>query len=119
MFRPNECAVYLRNSGYAATSMEATQERKNKPLALGRHNLNLISNYARSWRTGRLMAGVDHHGTLDRVMDEWGFDARYALMNVVSAGISILGLLLPSTAVLIGAMLISPLMMPIMGLGFG
>lgn len=119
MFRPNECAVYLRNSGYAATSMEATQERKNKPLALGRHNLNLISNYARSWRTGRLMAGVDHQGTLDRVMDESGFDARYALMIVVSAGISILGLLLPSTAVLIGAMLISPLMMPIMGLGFG
>lgn len=52
-------------------------------------------------------------------MNESGFDARYALMIVVSAGISILGLLLPSTAVLIGAMLISPLMMPIMGLGFG
>lgn len=30
-----------------------------------------------------------------------------------------LGLLMPSVAVLIGAMLLSPLMMPIIGLGFG
>ena len=72
-----------------------------------------------SWWTQHVVAGVDHQATLDRVMDESSFNARYAFMIVISAGISILGLLLPSTAVLIGAMLISPLMMPIMGLGFG
>ena len=37
----------------------------------------------------------------------------------MSAGIAILGLLLSSPAVVIGAMLISPLMGPIVGLGFG
>jgi hypothetical protein len=34
---------------------------------------------------------------------------------VISAAISLLGLLMPSVAVLIGAMLLSPLMMPILG----
>lgn len=50
---------------------------------------------------------------------ESGWTGPFAFAIVISAGISILGLLLPSTAVLIGAMLISPLMMPIIGLGFG
>lgn len=40
-------------------------------------------------------------------------------MTLMSAGIAILGLLLSSPAVVIGAMLISPLMGPIIGLGFG
>jgi uncharacterized hydrophobic protein (TIGR00271 family) len=39
-------------------------------------------------------------------------------MTLMSAGIAVLGLLLSSPAVVIGAMLISPLMGPILGLGF-
>ena len=39
-------------------------------------------------------------------------------MTAMSAGIAVLGLLLSSPAVVIGAMLLSPLMDPIMGLGF-
>jgi uncharacterized hydrophobic protein (TIGR00271 family) len=39
-------------------------------------------------------------------------------MVMMSAGIAVLGLLLSSPAVVIGAMLISPLMSPILGLGF-
>ncbi|WP_404368804.1 DUF389 domain-containing protein [Sphingomonas sp. MMS24-J45] len=39
-------------------------------------------------------------------------------MTMMSAGIAVLGLLLSSPAVVIGAMLISPLMSPILGLGF-
>lgn len=73
---------------------------------------------ARWWRS-HIMAGVDYQATLEQVTSQSGFDPRYAFMIVISAGISILGLLLPSPAVLIGAMLISPLMMPILGLGFG
>lgn len=72
-----------------------------------------------AWWRKRVMAGVDYQTTLERVHTESGFDARYAFLIVISVGMSILGLLLPSSAVLIGAMLISPLMMPIMGLGFG
>lgn len=73
------------------------------------------------WRWWRrtVVGGVDHEGVLRRVADESGWSARYCFMVLISAAISILGLLLPSSAVLIGAMLISPLMMPIVGLGFG
>lgn len=69
------------------------------------------------WRE-RSIATVRHDVILRRVMEEAGWSSRYAFMVIISAGISILGLLLPSSAVLIGAMLISPLMMPIIGLGF-
>lgn len=43
----------------------------------------------------------------------------YILMSTLSAGIAILGLLQSSTAVVIGAMLVSPLMNPIAAMGFG
>ncbi len=43
----------------------------------------------------------------------------YMLMCAISAGIAMLGLLQGSTAVVIGAMLVSPLMSPIVALGFG
>ncbi|MGC1549808.1 MAG: DUF389 domain-containing protein, partial [Rhodanobacter sp.] len=46
------------------------------------------------------------------------FTPRYAFMVIMSCGIAILGLLQSSAAVVIGAMLISPLMGPIAQLGF-
>jgi len=54
-----------------------------------------------------------------QVMDEGALTQGYVLMSALSAGIAILGLLQSSTAVVIGAMLISPLMGPIAALGFG
>jgi uncharacterized hydrophobic protein (TIGR00271 family) len=73
------------------------------------------------WRWWRrvVVGSVEHGAVLARVHADSGFSGRYAFLVVVSGLISILGLLLPSSAVLIGAMLISPLMMPIIGLGFG
>lgn len=53
-----------------------------------------------------------------KVHDEARWSGRYAFMTLMSAGIAVLGLLLSSPAVVIGAMLISPLMGPILGLGF-
>lgn len=44
---------------------------------------------------------------------------RFVLMCALSAGIAILGMLQSSSAVVIGAMLVSPLMGPIAALGFG
>lgn len=44
---------------------------------------------------------------------------RFALMCALSAGIATIGLLQSSSAVVIGAMLVSPLMSPIAALGFG
>ena len=45
------------------------------------------------------------------------FDAVYVIMLVLSSLISLLGLLVNSPAVIIGAMLISPLMGPILSCG--
>ncbi len=57
----------------------------------------------------RVRASVDADGK---------FTERFALMCALSAGIATLGLLQSSAAVVIGAMLVSPLMGPIAALGF-
>lgn len=72
----------------------------------------------RAWHRRSIVDGVDRPATLGRIHDEAGWSSRYAFMVMMSAGIAILGLLLSSPAVVIGAMLISPLMGPIIGLGF-
>ena len=66
----------------------------------------------------RLIASVDHERVVARIVADSGWAGRYAFMILMSAGIAVLGLLLSSPAVVIGAMLISPLMSPILGLGF-
>lgn len=53
------------------------------------------------------------------IEEEGQLTERYALMCALSAGIATLGLLQSSAAVVIGAMLVSPLMGPIAALGFG
>lgn len=60
--------------------------------------------------------GADLRGM---IRAEGTLTSGYMLMCVLSAGIAILGLLQSSTAVVIGAMLVSPLMAPIASLGFG
>ncbi|RYD62391.1 MAG: DUF389 domain-containing protein, partial [Sphingomonadales bacterium] len=72
------------------------------------------------YRWWRLMVvnSVDHPKVMERIVSDSGFSARYAFMTMMSAGIAVLGLLLSSPAVVIGAMLISPLMSPILGFGF-
>jgi len=71
----------------------------------------------RWWRKS-VVASVDQESVVTRITAESGWTARYAFMTMMSAGIAVLGLLLSSPAVVIGAMLISPLMNPILGLGF-
>lgn len=73
----------------------------------------------RRWWSLWVVGGVDHDAILRQIGEESGWSGRYAFLIVISAAISLLGLLMPSVAVLIGAMLLSPLMMPIIGLGFG
>lgn len=71
----------------------------------------------RWWRRS-IIGPVNHEAVFARVIEESGSSPRYIFMTMMSAGIAILGLLLSSPAVVIGAMLISPLMSPILGLGF-
>ncbi len=66
----------------------------------------------------RMAQDVDHSAVLANVTDGGGLTPRFAFMAVMSCGIAILGLLQSSAAVVIGAMLISPLMGPIVQLGF-
>ncbi len=52
------------------------------------------------------------------IRQDGALSSGYVLMCAISAGIATLGLLQSSTAVVIGAMLVSPLMSPIASLGF-
>lgn len=73
----------------------------------------------RRWWRIWVVGGVDHAAVLDQIGEDSGWSGRYLFLVLISASISLMGLLMPSVAVLIGAMLLSPLMMPIIGLGFG
>lgn len=71
------------------------------------------------WWQDRVVDAIDHRGVMAKVHGDAFWSGHFAFMTLMSAGIAILGLLLPSPAVVIGAMLISPLMGPIIGFGFG
>jgi uncharacterized hydrophobic protein (TIGR00271 family) len=73
--------------------------------------------FYRWWRKS-VVGSVDQEKVVARIVEESGCTPRYLFMTMMSAGIAVLGLLLSSPAVVIGAMLISPLMNPILGLGF-
>lgn len=70
------------------------------------------------WWHHNVIETVDHAHVIQRVFSDNGWTPRFAFMTLMSAGIAVLGLLLSSPAVVIGAMLLSPLMSPIIGLGF-
>lgn len=70
------------------------------------------------WWRDHVIAQVDHVAVVEKVHEESAWSTHYLFMTLMSAGIAVLGLLLSSPAVIIGAMLISPLMGPIMGIGF-
>jgi len=70
------------------------------------------------WWQHNIVETVDHAHVIQKIFADNGWTPRFAFMTLMSAGIAVLGLLLSSPAVVIGAMLLSPLMSPIIGLGF-
>ncbi|RVQ69374.1 DUF389 domain-containing protein [Croceicoccus ponticola] len=72
----------------------------------------------RLWWRHSVIKTVDQAAVIENRREEAVISARYMFMLAMSAGIAVLGLLLSSPAVVIGAMLLSPLMGPIIGLGF-
>lgn len=72
----------------------------------------------RRWWRGKVADTVEQAEVIALRREECALTERYLFLLAMSAGIAILGLLLSSPAVVIGAMLLSPLMGPIMGLGF-
>ena len=73
---------------------------------------------ARQWWQREYVADIEHEAVEQQVRSEGRLTSRYTFMVMMSCAIAMLGLLLSSPAVVIGAMLISPLMAPIMSLGF-
>jgi uncharacterized hydrophobic protein (TIGR00271 family) len=71
------------------------------------------------WWSSHVATSVNRPEVVAKVHGDGGWSSHYIFMTLMSAGIAVLGLLLSSPAVVIGAMLISPLMGPIIGLGFG
>lgn len=63
--------------------------------------------------------GIDHGLLLASVARDARLNRKYLLLITLSASIATLGMLQNSPAVVIGAMLVSPLLGPIMGIGFG
>ncbi len=72
----------------------------------------------REWWTVHVIGQVDQGEVIERRREDGKLSEHYLFMTAMSGGIAILGLLLSSPAVVIGAMLLSPLMGPIMALGF-
>lgn len=72
----------------------------------------------RTWWREAVIEDVDQDAVIESIRGESMLTSHYIFMTVMSAGIAVLGLLLSSPAVVIGAMLLSPLMSPIIGSGF-
>ncbi|NQX93348.1 MAG: TIGR00341 family protein [Erythrobacter sp.] len=86
---------------------------KEKSPSFGR----VVFSFQRYWLQD-VVGTVNQAEVIEKRRAECALSERYLFMTAMSAGIAVLGLLLSSPAVVIGAMLLSPLMDPIMGLGF-
>ena len=75
--------------------------------------------WLRQWRKNELVDSIDRVAVLTHVDEAGALGPRFAFMTLMSCGIAMLGLLQNSAAVIIGAMLIAPLMGPIIELGMG
>ncbi|MEL6528915.1 MAG: TIGR00341 family protein [Pseudomonadota bacterium] len=84
----------------------------------GRFGFKRVLATFRGWWRDDVIGAVDHGDVIEKRRDDCAMSEHYLLMTAMSAGIAVIGLLQSSTAVVIGAMLLSPLMGPIMGLGF-
>ena len=100
----------------AANPPGATAPQPNAPR--GSTSLRRVHVPFSRWWRHHVVASVDHVSVIEAVRADVGWSSHFAFMTLMSAGIAVLGLLLSSPAVVIGAMLISPLMGPIVGLGF-
>lgn len=82
------------------------------------HSPAVLFRAHRRWRNKNFVNEINHEEIVPLVNEDGRMTSRYSFMVTMSCAIAILGLLLSSPAVVIGAMLISPLMGPIMSLGF-
>ncbi|WP_086608479.1 DUF389 domain-containing protein [Erythrobacter donghaensis] len=101
----------------AATEAGASAAAKPAPSHVPA-TLATVVHSIREWWTVHVIGQVDQAEVTERRREDGKMSEHYLFMTAMSGGIAILGLLLSSPAVVIGAMLLSPLMGPIMALGF-
>ncbi|MCL9982443.1 MAG: TIGR00341 family protein [Erythrobacter sp.] len=93
-------------------------ETPNAPAPSGTASLGGVLADLREWWRVHVIGQVDQAEVIEARREDSAMSERFLFMTAMAAAIAILGLLLSSPAVVIGAMLLSPLMGPIMGLGF-
>ncbi len=87
------------------------------PLAPPRFFRGRLARLFYSWWR-RHMRDLDREATEEQIREDGGLTYSFLFLVVASCGIATLGLMLNSAAVIIGAMLVAPLMGPIVLLGF-
>jgi uncharacterized hydrophobic protein (TIGR00271 family) len=85
-----------------------------------RNGLSRLGSSPRMWKSWwvGLAQSVNHDEILNKSRAEASFTFNHAFMVAIASGIATIGLLANSPAVIIGAMLLSPLMGPIVSTGF-
>ncbi len=78
-----------------------------------------IDEWSRKYFGGRRVSPQAHQHMQDSLMDEAELDYDYVVLTLGACLIATLGLLSNSAAVIIGAMLVAPLMLPIRSVAFG
>lgn len=78
-----------------------------------------IDEWSKKYFVGRRVSPQAHQHMLDSLLDEAELDIDYVVLTLGACLIATLGLLSNSTAVIIGAMLVAPLMLPIRSVAFG
>ncbi|MGB7408583.1 MAG: DUF389 domain-containing protein [Pontixanthobacter sp.] len=99
------------------TRMAVHDSRLTATQSNTRSFLRVVLSFRRWWRDD-VIGTVDRLDCIAKRRADAYTSPRYLFMLAMSAGIAVLGLLLSSPAVIIGAMLIAPLMGPILGAGF-
>ncbi len=128
MSERDQMSVQSENSGAG----QAQQEKRNPTVhgkvdsageavaaaTMSRFGFKRVLATFRGWWRDEVIGAVDQEDVIEKRRDDCAMSEHYLFMTAMSAGIAVIGLLQSSTAVVIGAMLLSPLMGPIMGLGF-
>ncbi|MFV0644167.1 MAG: TIGR00341 family protein [Sphingomonadaceae bacterium] len=102
----------------SGSSPEPKSSNKASSESVAEEYLSSAARNLRDWWHTSVINTVDQADVIARRRDDAQMSARYIFMLMMSAAIAVLGLLQNSPAVIIGAMLLSPLMGPIMGGGF-
>ncbi|REJ56838.1 MAG: TIGR00341 family protein, partial [Microcystis aeruginosa DA14] len=111
-------AGWLSRGGLSILPGQATGPGEPMDDAAGPAPIRTSMAAIRDWWTVNVIGQVDQAEVTERRREEGKLSEHYLFMTAMSGAIAVLGLLLSSPAVVIGAMLLSPLMGPIMGLGF-